>query len=345
MAKPKVAFYWCASCGGCEEAIVDLNEDILKVAELVNIVFWPCAMDFKYQDVKKMKDGEITAAFINGAIRSDEQEEMAHLLRKKARIVVSFGACSHLGGIPGLANFYDREAVFNTSYRKGCPSIDNPGNIVPQKRTRVPEGELTLPGFHNTVKSLDQVIDVDYYIPGCAPAPYLTMKAIMKLLAGDLPEKGTVLAPDKSLCDRCSRNDSKPERISINRIYRVSEILIDPEKCFLAQGVICLGPVTRFGCSEEGDGRCINVNMPCRGCYGAPTEVKDMGAKMVAALASIMGLEKEEEMSEKAVQEMMNQIIDPAGTFYRFSLPVSLLGRKRLKDPGKENKHAEESHY
>ena len=38
MAKPKVAFYWCASCGGCEETVVDLNEDLLKVADAVDIV-------------------------------------------------------------------------------------------------------------------------------------------------------------------------------------------------------------------------------------------------------------------------------------------------------------------
>ena len=31
MPKPKVAFYWCASCGGCEETVVDLAEDILGV--------------------------------------------------------------------------------------------------------------------------------------------------------------------------------------------------------------------------------------------------------------------------------------------------------------------------
>lgn len=336
MAKPKIAFYWCASCGGCEEAIIDLNEDILKVAEMVDIVFWPCAMDFKYADVRTMKDKEITVSFINGAIRTDEQEEMAKLLRKKSRLVVSFGACSHLGGIPGLANFWDRESIFTSSYGVNCPSIDNPENIRPQTVSKVKEGKLTLPAFHNTVKSLDQVIDVDYYIPGCAPAPYLTLRAIKRLLSGDLPEKGSVFAPAKSLCDACSRNDSKPEKLTIDKINRISLIKADPEKCFLAQGIICLGPVTRAGCSEEGDGRCISVNMPCRGCYGAPPGVKDMGAKMVAALASIIGLENEEKMSEEQVQKLLDQIVDPAGTFYRFSLPVSLLRRKRISKTGKE---------
>jgi len=329
MAKPKVAFYWCASCGGCEEAIVDLNEDILKVAELVNIVFWPCAMDFKYQEVREMRNNEITVAFINGAIRTEEQLEMAHLLRKKSKIVVSFGACSHLGGIPGLANFWDRDTIFESSYGKSCPSVENPDNIVPQIKCQVPEGELTLPEFHNTVKSLDQVIEVDYYLPGCSPEPYLTMNAINKILSGDLPEKGTVLAPAKAMCDICSRAETKPDILSLNEIKRVATTQPDQEKCFLAQGIICMGPVTRFGCKEEGDGRCISANMPCRGCYGPPPGVKDVGAKMVSALASIVGLEREEEHGEEAVQALMDQIPDPAGTFYRFSLPVSLLRRNR----------------
>jgi coenzyme F420-reducing hydrogenase gamma subunit len=49
-AKPKVALYWCASCGGCEEAVVDLAEGILDVVAAVDIVLWPVAMDFKRGD-------------------------------------------------------------------------------------------------------------------------------------------------------------------------------------------------------------------------------------------------------------------------------------------------------
>ena len=70
--KPKVAFYWCSSCGGCEEAVVDLAEQILDVVAAVDIVFWPVAMDFKKSDVEAMEDGSILAAFVNGAIRTTE---------------------------------------------------------------------------------------------------------------------------------------------------------------------------------------------------------------------------------------------------------------------------------
>ena len=51
MTKPKVAFYWCASCGGCEESVVDLAEDILDIINSVDIVFWPVALDFKRKDI------------------------------------------------------------------------------------------------------------------------------------------------------------------------------------------------------------------------------------------------------------------------------------------------------
>src|SRR5512136_48336 len=108
-AKPKIGFYWCASCGGCEEAIVDLAEDILGVVEAVDIVFWPCAMDFKKRDVEAMPDGSIVATFLNGAIRTSEQEEMALLLRRKSRYLIAYGACAATGGIPGLANQFSLE--------------------------------------------------------------------------------------------------------------------------------------------------------------------------------------------------------------------------------------------
>src|SRR5512142_474713 len=100
--KPKVGFYWCSSCGGCEESVVDLAEDILAVVGAVDIVFWPVAMDFKRADVEALPDGSLAACFMNGAIRSDEQAEMAHLLRRKSQVLVAFGSCAQMGGIPAL---------------------------------------------------------------------------------------------------------------------------------------------------------------------------------------------------------------------------------------------------
>ncbi len=325
MSKPKVAFYWCASCGGCEEAVVDLNEAVLDVAAAVDIVLWPVALDFKYGDVEKLKDGEIAVSFINGAIRTSEQEEITKLLRKKSGLVVAFGSCSHMGGIPGLANLWDREHIFNTVYKE-VPTINNPKDLIPQEKVKVPEGELTLPAFYDTVYTLDQVIDVDYYLPGCPPPPDLISDAVTAILENKLPPKGAVLAPDKSLCDTCPRAEYKPEKISMKSIKRPHEIIPDAKKCFLEEGIICMGPATRSGCGE----RCINANMPCRGCFGPTKEVADQGAKGLSAIASILGLEGEDKMTDEEVEELINQVIDPVGTFYRFGLPMSILRRKRM---------------
>jgi F420-non-reducing hydrogenase small subunit len=320
-AKPKVAFYWCASCGGCEESIVDLAEDILKVVAAVDIVFWPVALDFKKKDVEAMLDNSIAVSFINGAIRLSEQEEMAKLLRRKSGLIVAHGACSHLGGIPGLANFWNKETIFRRAYET-TPSTDNPGKIVPLEKSIVDGKELTLPRFFDTVYALDQVIDVDYYLPGCAPPRDLILNAVTAILEGKLPPKGAVLSPNKSLCDDCERNKTKPEKLTVKEIKRPWEIILDPEKCFLAQGVICMGPATRTGCGE----RCIEANMPCRGCFGPTDQVFDQGAKFLSALGSII-----ETNDVKEIEKIVETIVDPAGTFYRFSLPSSILKRKKLE--------------
>jgi len=319
--KPKVAFYWCASCGGCEESIVDLAEDILKVVEAVDIVFWPVALDFKKKDVEAMEEGSIAVSFINGAVRLSEQEEMVKLLRKKSQLIVAHGACSHLGGIPGLGNFWNKETIFKRAYHT-TPSTDNPQGTVPMEKSVVDGKELYLPRFYDTVYALDQVIDVDYYLPGCAPPRDLILNAVQAILQGKLPPKGSVLSPNKSLCDDCDRNETKPEKLTIKEVKRPWEIMLDPEKCFLAQGVICMGPATRTGCGE----RCIEANMPCRGCFGPTDQVLDQGAKFLSAFASILDTN-----DEKEIEKIVETIADPAGTFYRFSLPKSILRRRKME--------------
>ncbi|MGE5488251.1 MAG: oxidoreductase [bacterium] len=318
--KPKVAFYWTASCGGCEEAAVDLGEALLDVAAAVDIVLWPVALDFKKKDIEAMEDNSIAAAFINGAIRSTEQEEMAHLLRCKAQVVVAFGACAQLGGVPGLANVADRASIFKTVY-SDVPSTVNPAGTVPERVHQSNGHTVTLPGFWDTVRKLDDVIPVDYYIPGCPPTPELLAAAVNALLEGKLPEKGAVLCPDTALCEDCPRRDTKPDKLAITEFKRPLEVIIDPEKCILAQGVICLGPATRSGCGH----RCIEGNMPCTGCFGPTTRVRDYGAKALSGVASLVASNEESE-----IEQMLARIPDPVGTFWRYSLPASLLVRRRI---------------
>jgi F420-non-reducing hydrogenase small subunit len=319
-AKPKVAFYWCASCGGCEEAVVDLAEDLLKVVEAVELAFWPVALDFKREDVERLPDGSLAAAFINGAIRLSEHEEMAHLLRRKAQLVIAYGSCAHLGGVPGLANLHDRGSIFQYVYRD-APSVANPEGVFPQERFPAEEGELELPAFWDTVKALDQVVEVDYYVPGCPPTPKVTRAAIEALFGeGELPPKGTVLgAGTRALCHECPLNETKPDKLLLEGFKRVHEVIPEPNKCLLAQGLICLGPATREGCGAL----CISANMPCTGCFGPLDRVRDYGGKALSEIASILNSNDEGE-----IERALEKVADPVGTFYRYSLPKSFLGRR-----------------
>jgi len=317
MAKLKLALYWAAGCGGCDVAVLDVNEKILDIANLADIVLWPIALDFKYKDVKAMEDKSIDLCLLNGAIRNSEQEEIAKMLRAKSKVLVAFGSCACFGGIPALANFSNRSEIFQRVYVE-APSSDNANGRFPQTSTKVEEGELELPEFYDTVSALHQVVSVEYFVPGCPPPVDLILKFVDLLATGQLPPPGTVLGSDKTLCDECQRKKGEKK---ISRIYRPHEIIPVPEQCLLEQGLICMGPATRGGCGQK----CINANMPCRGCFGPPAGVPDQGVKMLSALASIYNAKDEGEIAK-----MVEEVVDPAGTFYRFGMSTSMLKRKRL---------------
>lgn len=330
MPKPKVAFYWCASCGGCEESVVDMAEAILEIAELVEIVMWPVAMDFKKADIEALEDGAIAATLLNGAIRTSEQEEMARLLRRKSGLMVAYGSCAHTGGVPGLANQFSKEQILQYVYHDS-PSVVNPEGMRPMEELIEGSRVATLPAFRNVVRALDQVVDVDYYLPGCAPNPELVLAALRAILAGVLPPKGSVLAPDIALCDNCPRIGTKPADLEVDRYYRPHQKAADPDTCLLAQGFLCLGPATRSGCGE----RCIRGNMPCTGCFGPLSGVQDHGAKMLSAMASILAAREPD-----SIDDALEGIPDPVGSFYRYGLAASMLRRRRPDDPSQEARHA-----
>ena len=316
--KPKLAIYWASSCGGCEIAILALHEKILAVADFFDIVFWPCVMDFKKSDLEALPDGAIAVTLFNGAIRTDDNLEMARLLRRKSQILVSFGSCATEGCAPGLANFVDRDKMMNYIY-KDAPSVVNPGGVIPLTEIPVEEGTLTLPAYWNTVKTLDQVVPVEYYLPGCPPEAKWIEALVDAVMSGQLPPPGTVIGMDVTVCDECPR---EREEKKIKRFYRPYEIIPDPKKCLLDQGIFCAGIATRAGCGAL----CPSINIGCRGCYGPNAGVIDGGARLIGAIGSVLDAETPEE-----VDAILDTLPDPAGTFYRFGLARSLLHRAHLR--------------
>ena len=325
--KIKIAQYWGAGCGGCDVALLDIDAKILDVHAIAEVVFWPIGFDGKISEIEHMPDKSITVSFYNGAIRNSENEHIAKVLREKSVVMIAFGSCACFGGTPGLANVTNKKEIFETVY-KNTQSTDNPDFVTPQPHTKVKGGELELPEFYDSVKTLDQVVDVDYFMPGCPPTVNLIAMAVDAVASHvtkgtPLPPKGAIIALDKTLCDECKRERVEKGR-RIDKIYQAYEIKPDPKKCLLDQGIICIGPATRAGCGAM----CPSAAMPCRGCMGPTKGVTDQGSSMLSALSSLLNItDSESQLSEEQIMDMMMQVKDPLGTFYAFTLPKSPLRR------------------
>ncbi len=326
--KIKIAINRAATCDGCDMAILDTDALLLDLFEIADIAFGPTYVDYKYSDVENMPDNYLTATLVHGSMRDEENVHMVKLLRQKSKLMISFGACSCFGGIPSLANGVRGgiPRIWETVYNETA-STENPDGFRPQFEWTSPKGhKLTLPQPESKVVPMHYIIDVDYYLPGCPPSVdtiSILFKAVYAHVkeGAPLPPKGTVIASEKTVCDECSR--TKPEKYNITKIKRPHLTDLDPEKCFLEQGVICLGIATRAGCGAQ----CTNIgNMPCRGCYGPTSKVMDQGASMLSALASVLDMRDNElDLSEDELDKIVDQIDDPLGTFYRYSLGSALI--------------------
>ena len=312
-ARPRIAFYWNASCGGCEEAVIDLGEGLPRLMERAEVVLWPAAIDAKRSQIEALPDGAIDVAFVNGAIRLDEQADWARLLRRKSRRVVAFGACAQLGGIVGLGDLDGPEAILDAAYGQGVASVSNPGAPgIAQRGDAIP-----LPALLPRTLPLDRVVPVDAVVPGCPPSLPIVEQAIAALLSDSPPGGGAVLAPDASLCETCPLKDSRPERPELRALRRLATEAPEPGRCFLAQGIACSGPATRQGCQPG----CVEAGMPCRGCFGPVSGAGDVGAAMLSAFGSLLCGDDRERAA------LASALPDPAGTFWRYGWAAGMPAR------------------
>jgi F420-non-reducing hydrogenase small subunit len=202
--------------------------------------------------------------------------------------------------------------------------MDNPDHVRPAARVTMPEGELHLPALGPLLRTLDQVVAVDYRMPGCPPETERVAEVLGLLTAAldgkaTLPPHGSVVgAGHSTVCDEC-RRDRGIKRIT--RFGRIHELPpLDPGLCLLEQSVPCNGPATRDGCGAK----CPLAGAPCIGCYGPADGVVDFGAKLLSAFASVV------DASEPAeIDRILDGLPDPVGQFYRFSLAGSLLRGSR----------------
>ncbi len=337
MNKIKLAIAAGSYCGGCDMSIIALNDLLIPLEEAIELVYWQFAADFKLEEIKKLKDKEIDICLYNGPIRTSEHAELAHLFSKKSKVMIAYGSCSCFGGIPQLANSFDSKALLDSVYVNGFNMDDSGSNHMKPESEYTKGRKMTLPTLKDSCLPLTAEVDIDYFVPGCPPVrnQWETLLEIISnyIKTGELPPKGTTVAGNSSVCDECERK--KPDEMIINKFNRVYEINPDPELCLLAQGIVCMGPATRSGCGAQCP---TNANLPCRGCFGPAPDVKDLGLKMLSAIASVAGAKTEGQLGGEGLVKLVDQIADPFGTFYRFGVPPLLMAMKM-----KEEREAKDS--
>jgi F420-non-reducing hydrogenase small subunit len=276
----KVAEEWLNACSGCEIAIVDLGERLLDVLNLVDFVHMPVIMDHKLYgqlgDRKHIEIPEADVGILTGGIRNEEHLEVAREMRAKCKTLIALGTCATHGGIPALANSYQREEFLQRCF---STETTDPADALPN------DG---VPEIMERCQALDELIKVDVYLPGCPPHPDQVYGALTALLEGrPLEDSG------KSVCIDCPTiREGKGQLKNLRRFlqpphYGAPDEPLDKMRCLLEQGLLCMGSVTRAGCGgDAGTPRCIAARVPCRGCSGPVRHEGNQLLDMLNGLAS-----------------------------------------------------------
>jgi len=161
-------------------------------------------------------------------------------------------------------------------------------------------GILSLSKKRNS-NPISKYIEIDDMIPGCPPPANLLGNSLMRLI-----ENKSINLPMKNMCNSCPLKDET----YFNFNSQVSKLLpTNPDfslnnkknKCFLNNGILCLGPITREGCEHK----CIDQGLPCEGCLGPPS--KDFTSNIINFMSLI---------------PLSNSLKNYSGIFYRFSKPT-----------------------
>jgi NAD-reducing hydrogenase small subunit len=177
MGKPKVASDWLAGCAGCHMSLLDIDERIAQVLDLVELRSTPIT-DMKHPD----KTG-VDVGILEGGINNSANEEVAKLMRSRCKLLVAFGDCAVFGGVPAMRNFFTIEETLRRAYVE-TESTDGSGKIPNDPELAVP----------TKVRALQDVVQVDFFLPGCPPEADTIFYVLSELGQGRIPElKGNTL--------------------------------------------------------------------------------------------------------------------------------------------------------
>ena len=284
---------WLCDCGGCHVSLVDLHEKILNVLQSVEIQKCPVLTD-----EKEYPEAEI--GILTGSIRTEHDRHAAIEMRKKCKTIIAFGTCAVYGGLHGAGLAHSREEIMDHVYLKN-----------PTTRTDfIPGTEVD--GLENQVIPVDEVIDVDLYLPGCPPHAHFIFEGLSALIDGTKPR-----VRQESVCGGCNRVMKKTD---VSEIKNSANAIADDELCFLSQGFICLGSVTLDRCLSP----CPNHGIMCTGCAGPTMQIltepnRDIRTEVSERMSRLTAI------PAGMVRESMEK---SAKTHYAYAMATKMIGDK-----------------
>jgi NAD-reducing hydrogenase small subunit len=171
MSKPKISSDWLAGCAGCHMSLLDIDERIVTVAELADIRSTPIT------DLKTPDESGVDVGILEGGINNTTNEEVAHTMRKRCKLLVALGDCAVFGGVPAMRNFFSIEESLRRAYVE-TESTDSEGKIPS-------DPELCKP---TRVRAVSEVVPVDIFVPGCPPDADTIFYVLAELAQGRKPD-------------------------------------------------------------------------------------------------------------------------------------------------------------
>lgn len=171
MGKPKVSTDWLAGCSGCHMSLLDMDERLATVLELAELRSSPIT------DLKEPDETGVDVGILEGGINNSANEEVAVRMRKRCKVLVGLGDCAVFGGVPAMRNFFTLEDSLKRAYIE-AESVDESGRIPDDPELAVPM----------KVHSLQDIVPVDVFVPGCPPDADTIFYVLAELAQGRIPE-------------------------------------------------------------------------------------------------------------------------------------------------------------
>jgi len=170
MRRPRLAVWKFASCDGCQLSLLDCEDELLALAERVEIAYFPEAS-------RRMLPGPYDLSLVEGSITTPADAERIQRVRRQSHRLVTIGACATAGGIQALRNFADVREYAAAVYPH-------------------PEYFKTLA----TSTPIGAHVTVDFELRGCPINKEQLVEVIKAFLGGRKPA-----VPPHSVCIDCKR--------------------------------------------------------------------------------------------------------------------------------------------